>query len=492
MARITNGFLGNASGKLGNVVFSRWRELNTARQYQPDIHDANSPSQQKQRSRMVSLLQFLKPLNKNFIKFFNTPYAKGSTPWAIAIHDNMAAVSSDGCMSLRNFNLGSPKFPAFDVFDISYDPFTNQTHFQYKKPVANFQNNPFPYLLPCVLGEYPSTSGVHEFDIRHLLCSLPDGHFWCSITDEFEEHVYDNSWSGIRFWMVYYHSYDITKIINPAENVSQPVFVEAPPIIEGFNTRVKENLVPVNSLSWDYVHDDPTWYLKLTIDISKTTLENPADYTLIFWWNGLIQGNHYFNGPEEWDLQESDCEMLVGDRGFSGSAIALYAVFNKEGEQVSCFNRFYINHGTDGKEYPYFEQLFDCNYSNAASFVLPDGQCGFCGNLETLFGELLSLWDQGFVPAEENPLKPLEKVFKLHAAVNGSVEVSGQVKETDSEFIFLEKAKATLQARAAESYVFSEWKGADAADVVALGNDTFELEMSKNRTLTPEFIVKEI
>ena len=70
MARIKQGFLGNASGKLGNIVFSRWRNLETARQYQPDIQDANSPEQQKQRSRMVNLLQFLKPLNKTFIKFF--------------------------------------------------------------------------------------------------------------------------------------------------------------------------------------------------------------------------------------------------------------------------------------------------------------------------------------------------------------------------------------------------------------------------------------
>jgi hypothetical protein len=42
MARLKNGFLGNASGKLGNVVFAKWRDLFTVRSYQPDISDAKT------------------------------------------------------------------------------------------------------------------------------------------------------------------------------------------------------------------------------------------------------------------------------------------------------------------------------------------------------------------------------------------------------------------------------------------------------------------
>ncbi len=44
MAKLSNGFLGDASGKLGNVVFSRWKRINTARAYQGNISDANSPA----------------------------------------------------------------------------------------------------------------------------------------------------------------------------------------------------------------------------------------------------------------------------------------------------------------------------------------------------------------------------------------------------------------------------------------------------------------
>jgi hypothetical protein len=488
MARISNGFLGNASGKLGNVVFSKWKEIYTARQYQPDIHDANSQAQQKQRSRMVSLLQFLKPLNKNFIKFFNTPFAKGSTPWAIAIHDNMKIVSPDGCVSLQNFSLGEPKYPPFEIFDVSYNPFTNQTHFQYKKPNADFQNDPFPYFAPCVLGKYKSDSGLHEFDIRHLLCSLPEGHFWCSIYEGFDEHVYDNSWSGTRFWMIYYDSYDVDKIINPALNVSAPVYFEAAPTLEGFNTNINDNLVPVDAITWEYKQGSSDWYLDFYCDFSKTELTKPSDYTLIFWFNALTHNNHYFQGPYEWDLQESSFESLIGAEGFNGSIIALYAIFNKKGEQVSAFNRFYIEKGSDSVVFPYFEQLFKCKFSHPASFVLSGNQCGFCGNIDTLFNELFSLWEQGFVPEEENPLVIPEANLKLKTSSNGVVLVHGQIREEEQDFVFEKNKMAELIPKPEAQHVFSTWKGDDAEFVVDLGNDTFQIQMSKERVLIPEFV----
>ena len=112
MARLNNGFLGNASGKIGNVVFAKWRKIFTARQYQPEVKDANSPEQQKQRSRMVALLEFLKPINKTFIRFYNAPFSKNSTPWGKAIKDNMQGVSPDGCFNFNNLQLGEPRFPA--------------------------------------------------------------------------------------------------------------------------------------------------------------------------------------------------------------------------------------------------------------------------------------------------------------------------------------------------------------------------------------------
>src|SRR3989339_1265919 len=184
MARLNNGFLGNASGKIGNVVFAKWRDIYTARQYQPDVHDANSPAQKKQRSRMVALLQFLKPLNKNFIKMFNTSLAKGSTPWAVAIKANMSGVSPEGCFPLQNLRLGNPTIPPLDLSEIVYNPFIDCLSFKYGPLPHPNPQNPFPLMAVSVLGKYASENGVHEFDIRHPKCFFPYGRFWCSYYDD--------------------------------------------------------------------------------------------------------------------------------------------------------------------------------------------------------------------------------------------------------------------------------------------------------------------
>ena len=194
MARIKQGFLGNASGKLGSVVFAKWRDLQTARQYQPDIQDANSPAQRKQRSRMVSLLQFLKPLNKNFIRFFNGPLSKGTTPWAKAIKDNMTGVSPDGCFPLKNLHLGDPHLPPFTIVESTYNPFIDQVLVKYVPGQNPNPDNPFPYLGCSALGKYKSADGMHLFDTRNQLVFRPLFSFFCSFYEEYREHVFENSW----------------------------------------------------------------------------------------------------------------------------------------------------------------------------------------------------------------------------------------------------------------------------------------------------------
>ena len=42
MAKVMNGFLGDAIGKLGNVVFRKWNSMITASQYQPNVKNPNT------------------------------------------------------------------------------------------------------------------------------------------------------------------------------------------------------------------------------------------------------------------------------------------------------------------------------------------------------------------------------------------------------------------------------------------------------------------
>jgi hypothetical protein len=403
MARIKQGFLGNASGKLGNVVFSKWRNLETARQYQPDVHDANTHAQQKQRSRMVSLLQFLKPLNKTFIRFFNSSISKGSTPWAKAIQANMQAVNDEGCIIPENFTLGNPKYPPFEITDVTYNPFIDLCSVDYKPTDLSGWNDPYPYIMTSVLGQYKSKSGLPEFDIRYPACYLPPGHFFCSYYDENFEHVFDNWWDGFWLWCMYFDTYDLERTINPNHALTEPIYSRPTSLIEGFNTDITVNPVPVEAFTWEYVQREKKWYLVFKIDIKKTQLVNPKDYTIIFWSVSLQNSEHKQHNAIEWNLSEPIKEFELGEEGFNGSIIGLYALYTNKGEQAGCFNRFYINRGSDGREYPYYEQLFECNYGHPVSFILKGNQCGFCGNLDEMFSDFIQLYEQGIIHDPNQP-----------------------------------------------------------------------------------------
>ncbi|MFH0867290.1 MAG: DUF6266 family protein [Bacteroidota bacterium] len=487
MARINQGFLGNASGKLGNVVFAKWRRLYTARQYQPDIQDANSPAQQKQRSRMVALLQFLKPLNKTFIRSYNSPYTKNSTPWAKAIRDNMPGVSPEGCFPIKYLKLGEPRYPAPEIFNPIYNPFIDQVHFKYRPAGLQPQTESFPYHITSVLGKYASPEGQHEFDVRHLLCMLPDDEFWCSTYDGYEETVYTNFWHHGVLFFIYYDTYNEKVYQNPFENISSPAYFQPRSLLEGFNTNVKENLVPSKAITWQYKHESNIWYLDFNINFQKTQLTTPANYTLIFWGVGLVNNDHSQSGPYEWDLQESTYEITLGEHGLPGSAILLYAIFDKSGQQVSRFNRIYIDKGSDGNTYPYFDQLFLCNYSHPASFILSGNQCGFCGNIDELFSDFIELWEQGVIHSDNEPAPVTEYGLKITHPTNGDLQTSGYKRVEGTTYFFNVDQNAHLAPVPNQGFVFSAFSGSDAADVVPVSEGVFNIKMSKARALSAVF-----
>ena len=397
MARLTNGFLGNASGKLGNVVFAKWRDLYTARQYQPDIHDANSPAQRAQRSRMVALLQYLKPLNKNFIAFLNSKECKGSTPWAKAIKDNMRAIASNGCLIPEMLSFGNPKYAPVEISGVVYNPFIDQVTVKYSPGSHPVTQVRYPYIINSVLGQYKSPSGLPAFDTRYPMVNMPSGSFFCSFYDDNHEHVFENWWSCGWFWMMYYDTYDIDMAYNPNGTLTMPRPFTAEPLITGFNTEVQDNPVPAEAFKWEYQFRDPNWVLVLTIDTKLCNLPLEHDYTLLLWAVAFKDRSHNQGEVIEWDLKTPSLEIDLGPDGFYGSFIALYNIVDKEGVQKGRFNRVYINKGTGDTVYPYFDQIFDCNYAHPASFSLAGDQCGFCGSLDELFSDFIELWEQGVI-----------------------------------------------------------------------------------------------
>ncbi|MFH0865777.1 MAG: DUF6266 family protein [Bacteroidota bacterium] len=490
MARVNNGFLGDAIGKLGNVVFRKWKTMITASKYQPDIQDANSPAQQKQRSKMVALLEFLKPINKSFIRFYNAPYTKESTPWAKAIHDNMSGVTPELSFDIRNLKLGEPRHPAPEIIRPIYNPFIDQVHFKYNPSGILPHSESLPYHVTSVLGKYANPEAQHEFDVRHLVCALPDDEFWCSTYDGYEEIVYTNFWHHGMLWFIYYDTYNEKIRQHPFEDISAPAYFEAKPLLEGFNTNIKKNLVPSKAITWGYKHESNIWYLDFNIDFAKTKLKTPADYTLIFWGVGLVINHIGQSGPFEWDLQESTYEITLGEHGLPGSAILLYAIFDKHGVQVSRFNRIYIDKGSDDKTYPYFEQLFFCNYSHPASFILTGDQCGFSGSINELFSDFIGLWNQGVIHSDCTPEPATEFSLRITPHSNGDLHTSDYNRAEGSTYFFNVGHDALLVPVANQGYVFSAFSGPDAADVVPVNGDIYNIKMTKTRELSAVFTPK--
>ena len=488
MARIKQGFLGNASGKLGTVVFAKWRDLQTARQYQPDIHDANSSAQQKQRSRMVSLLQFLKPLNKNFIQFFNSSIAKGSTPWAVAIKSNMPFVSPEGIINLQDLVLGDPNCPASKIVEVTYNPFIDSIHLKYELSANSTNNDPNPYIGVSVLGKYYSPAGTHEFNLNHLLCFLPPGHFWCSIFEGYLEHVYDNHLSSGYIWMDFYQTYNWDKHINPNVNLTEPSFFVPKPTVEGFNLNVENNLIPLEAITHSYTKIGVKWFLKFNIDLAKTHVVLPANHTIILWTASLLNGKVVESGPIEWNLAHSSFKIDLGTDPYKGSFAILYAVFNNEGEQVGKFNRFYIATDSDGNDHPYFEQIFKCDYAHPASFILSGNNCGFVGNIDELFGEFIELWNQGYIHDGSSTASDTEFPLYIKPEPNITVLVTGFTRMDGVYYIFDKNAQADIQTTIDHGFKLNAWEGPDGSEVKTLGLDTYQIQMSKERNLIPVIV----
>lgn len=329
---------------------------------------------------------------------------------------------------------------------------------------------------------------MHEFNTKDPVVCLPPGHFFCSYYDENFEHVFDNWFDGFMFWCMYFDTYDIESHYDPNHGLSEPTYGEATSLVEGFNTKVKENPIPANAITWEYIVREGKTSLVFSVDYKRISIKNPKEYSIILWGVALGDGRADQSDPIEWKLSEKTHTIELIDSIARRSFIILYSVVHNSGEQVGRFNRFYINKSSEGKEYPFFDQLFDTGYGYPASFSLSGNQCGFCGNINELFSEFIDLWEQGVIHSDDDPAPSKEMVLKREASSNGSVSVSDFIREEGDNFIFSENVNAKLATTPDAGYQFSKWSGTDAADVVKKADNTFELLMSKDRAIAAEFV----
>lgn len=76
MGKLRNGFFGGFSGKVGNVVGARWKDIEYIRSLPSKVHDPKTDEQIKQRSRFSLIMDFQKTITQ-FIRVGFQAYANG-------------------------------------------------------------------------------------------------------------------------------------------------------------------------------------------------------------------------------------------------------------------------------------------------------------------------------------------------------------------------------------------------------------------------------
>ena len=178
MAKLGQGFLGNASGKLGTVIFAKWRKTNTVRKHQPIIQDKKSPAQLTQRRAIKTITSALTPLKNNFIPFFNKNISGEASPWSYAIKQNISALDINGNFDLFKLQLGKPSLPAPLILAAIYNPFVDQIYIKISS--SKSEKN---YNLSSFIGQYKSINQTIQLDTRHLIIPIYRNWVECFIID---------------------------------------------------------------------------------------------------------------------------------------------------------------------------------------------------------------------------------------------------------------------------------------------------------------------
>ena len=134
MARVYNGFLGDAIGKLGNVIFRKWNSMITASQYQPNVYNPNTQAQQAQRTKIKNLAKILKPFSESVIPLNFGNSLGTSTAWANCIKTNYPNSDINGFIEFKDLILSGGHLIPPTIISNEYDYFIDQYKIKYSVP----------------------------------------------------------------------------------------------------------------------------------------------------------------------------------------------------------------------------------------------------------------------------------------------------------------------------------------------------------------------
>ena len=406
MARINNGFLGDAIGKLGNVVFRKWNSMITASQYQPNVNNPNSPAQQVQRNKIKNLALALKPFMYNVIPL-NFNNNKGlSTYWAQAIKANYPLIDEQGIIEFKNFVLSQGPLLAPVILKSTYDPFIDQFIISYD-PV-NINKFPVGLLRATAIGKNIISGSFNTDNIARLPMGNVFSAYIYEHTPEYLNfnYTFENAWLEGMLWlnMVKSEGLDL-RDVNPKNIYNVPSYgsyFEFKEIPTEFDLSVTERLILPENIHCEFVKIDDINYLRVFIDNYQSIPGLNEDDSIFIMAKVLTSDGNKYSDDISFTAMEGECKIPISDNDLEKPFGLLYMVFDVDKKMKSTITRFLFNVSND---ITYCEMLFKNNILNPDSIKLQKPYTAIWGNL----GD--------FIPSDIIPVLPLE-IYSVNIATS--------------------------------------------------------------------------
>jgi len=183
MAKILNGFLGDAINKLGNVVLLRSKNGAIVRSYQPKVFNPKTPGQQSNRNKLKNLSQFLSLINPTFIKFLYGISGINKNQFARAIRDNQNLIDQSGNINLECLKLGITNFPAPSVLSCTYDAFVDNLKIKIDHNSIPKLNDFETYTFSVLFQNANNTGPFNNWNTNHVEYESLYFEFYCNYTE---------------------------------------------------------------------------------------------------------------------------------------------------------------------------------------------------------------------------------------------------------------------------------------------------------------------
>jgi len=347
MARIMNGFLGDAIGKLGNVVFRKWNSMITASKYQPLVRNPNTMAQQAQRIRIKSLALALKPFKDSIIPLNFKNNNGQSTSWAEAIKANYPLVDESGKIIFQNMILSGGSMLPPVIVRVDYNPFIDMFYIEFN--LVNLPEMDINRIRLTAVGRKMLDNSFNTANI----CKLPFKNKFSSYINELAlpdwplNFDFNNAWSeGTLFCNIINSPSRDVRAYNPANIVNSPsagAYFSTDYNFNNFDFTVTDRLIMPNNFHVVIIEDDETFFIKLGIDhYSSIPGLLPDDIINVLPFVLEANANQY-NGPYTFTAITGlvDFPLLEGDE--TKPFIFLYYVTNAAGVNKSTAIRFYFN-----------------------------------------------------------------------------------------------------------------------------------------------------